>query len=148
MTIGVNARALHVLHTSFRVRYKGAGKGGSASLTDGIASSVILLFFNFSNLVSTPLHHYTGSTSGEVVLTTPSPCNSKTKAHSFSTTCPLSCSPFLPAPVPQLGGSDTGLAPGPAAGCRYLAPASADHQVLSRACSPIITILDLTAKGH
>ena len=56
ITTGVNARALRVPHTSFRVHYKGAGKGGSASLTDGIASSVILLPFNFSNLVSTPLH--------------------------------------------------------------------------------------------
>ena len=56
ITTGVNARALRVPHTSFRVHYKGAGKGGSASLTDGIASSVILLFFNFSNLVSTLLH--------------------------------------------------------------------------------------------
>jgi hypothetical protein len=52
ITIDDNARALRVPHTSFRVHYKGAGKGGSASLTDGIASSVILLPFNFSNLVS------------------------------------------------------------------------------------------------
>jgi hypothetical protein len=44
--------------------------------------------------------------------------------------------------------ADTGLAPGPAAGYRYLAPASADHQVLSRACGPVITTLDLAAKGH
>jgi hypothetical protein len=144
ITIGVNARALRVPHTSFRVHYKGAGKGG-------IASSVILLFFNFSNLVSTLLHGLTKQipprvTSGGVVLTTPGPCNSKTKAHSFSTTCHLSCSPFLPAP--QLGGSDTGLAPGPAVGYRYLAPASAEHPVLSRACSPIIISLDLAAKGH
>jgi hypothetical protein len=51
ITTGVNARALRVPHTSFRVHYKGAGKGGSASLTDRIASSVILLFFNFSNSV-------------------------------------------------------------------------------------------------
>jgi hypothetical protein len=44
---------------------------------------------------------------------------------------------------------DTGLAPGPA-GYRHLAPVSADHKVLSRACSPIITSLDLAtaAKGH
>jgi hypothetical protein len=52
ITTGVNARTLRVPHTSFRVHYKGAGKGGSASLTGGIASSVILLFnFNFSKLV-------------------------------------------------------------------------------------------------
>jgi hypothetical protein len=60
----------------------------------------------------------------------------------LSTACHLSCSTFLPAP--QLGGSDTAGAP---AGYRYLAPASADHQVLSRACSPDIITLDLAAKA-
>jgi hypothetical protein len=63
ITIGVNARALRVPHTSFRVHYKGAGKGG-------IASSVILLFFNFSNLVSTLLHglNFGGSVSQHFLL--------------------------------------------------------------------------------